>query len=178
MISEKIIKALNDQINLEMHSGYVYMAMSAQCSELNWDGFAKWFMIQYHEEMFHAMKIYNYLLDQGAKVDLKDLKAPDLPSNPSVLQLFEKALEHEKRVTQSIHNLMGLARVESDYATESLLTWYVKEQVEEEKNASDNIAHIKRIGDSSNGLYWLDKTLSKRSLTVGLNFSEWEEDTE
>lgn len=178
MISDKIAQALNDQVNLEMHSGYVYMAMSAKCSEENWEGFAKWFMIQYHEEMFHAMKIYNYILDQGASVALKDVKAAELTANPTVLQLFEKALEHEQRVTKSIHNLMGLARAENDYATEGLLSWYVEEQVEEEKNATENIAHLKRIGESTNGLYWLDKRLAKRSLGVNVNFSEWGEGEE
>lgn len=173
MLQEKMIQALNDQINMEMHSGYVYMALSARMSEDNWEGFAKWFLIQYHEEMYHAMMIYKYLLDQGAPIRLRAVEAASLPEKITVLDAFKKALEHEKRVTQSIHNLVRLAREINDYATEEFLQWYVKEQVEEEKNATENIAHIERIDGSMSGLYFLDKKLGKRELEAPSNFAEF-----
>ncbi len=173
MLDRRIIDALNAQINLEMHSGYVYMALSARMSEQNWDGFAKWFLIQYHEEMYHAMKIYKYLLDQGAPILLKPVEAAHLPEKISVLEAFKKSLEHEQRVTASIHSLVRLARELNDYATEQFLQWYVKEQVEEEKNATENIVHVERIQDSTSGLYFLDKKLGKRELEAPTNFAEF-----
>jgi ferritin len=173
MISDKMALALNEQINREMSSGYVYMALSAQMAQDNWNGFSKWFMVQYHEEMYHAMKIFKYLLDHGARVELRPIEAKALPEKLSVLHAFEKALEHEQMVTQSIHRLVKLARELDDYATEQFLQWYVKEQVEEEKNASENIAHLKRINDSVSGLYFLDKKLGKRELEAPANFAEF-----
>lgn len=170
MLSKKITEGLQAQINKEMGSAYIYLAISAQCSDMNWPGFARWFMVQYHEEMFHSMKLYNYLLDSGVKPELTALAAPRT-SFSSVKEMFETTYAHEQGVTKSIWNLMALAKEEKDYATEGLLTWYVKEQVEEEKNDTEILAWLERIGESAGGLFQLDHKLGKRGAGVPTDFT-------
>ena len=174
MISKKMEEALNLQINKEMYSAYLYMAMSAQCAEKALHGFAKWFMVQYHEEMFHAMKIYNYILDQGGSVKLQTIEAPKEKFS-SVKGMFEKTLEHEKTVTASIKSLVDLAKKEDDPATEIFLQWYVTEQVEEEKNAMDILQTFQILGkEEGPGLLQFDAALNGRKLSVPSDFSELE----
>jgi len=171
MLSKKMEEALNTQINKEMYSGYLYMAMSAQCTDLGLDGFASWFMIQYHEEMFHAMKIYQYIHDQGGTVTLKAIGDPN-GKYESVKDMFEKTLAHEKTVTKSINDLVELAKKENDLASETFLRWYVTEQVEEEKNPSDILLKLKYAGEGhSPGLLFLDAALRGRKLSVQSDFS-------
>jgi ferritin len=171
MLSKKMEDALNVQINKEMYSGYLYMSMSAQCTEMGLDGFAKWFMIQFHEEMYHAMKIYQYINDHGNKVSLKAIAAPTEKFD-NVKAMFEKTLEHEKTVTKSIHDLVELAKKEKDTASELFLGWYVTEQVEEEKNPSDILMKFKYVGKGDNpGLMFLDRGLGERGLGVPSDFS-------
>jgi ferritin len=170
MISEKMRKELNEQVNKEMYSGYLYMSMSAHCSDIGLDGFANWFMVQYHEEMFHAMKIYGYLQDQSAKVELKAIEKPK-QSWASAMDILKETLEHEKLVTASIHALVKLADDERDYATHTFLQWYVTEQVEEEKNASDIISRLELSGEGKGpGLFMIDKELAGRSVTIPTSF--------
>jgi ferritin len=172
MLPKKMEEALNTQINKEMYSGYLYMAMSAQCADMGLDGFAKWFMIQFHEEMFHAMKIYQYIQKRGGSVALKEIAAPPVKFG-SVKEMFEKTLEHEKTVTKSIYDLVELAKKENDPATETFLRWYVTEQVEEEKNPSDILLKFRFAGEGANpGLLFLDAALKGRKLSVPSNFSE------
>jgi ferritin len=170
VISDKLFDGLNAQVNKEMASAYIYMAMSAQCSDMNWPGAASWFMAQYHEEMFHAMKFYNYLLDQGRKPILKAIAAPQA-DYPSLKAMYEATYAHEQTVTASIRALMKQAKAEDDYATEGFLAWYVKEQVEEEKNDTEILAQLTKIGDSQNGLFMLDHQLGKRKATVPTDFN-------
>jgi ferritin len=171
MISEKMSKALNEQINKEMYSGYLYMSMSSFFSDKGLDGFATWFMVQYHEEMFHAMKIYQYLFDQGSKAVLASIDKPE-ESWDSPMAVLEETLAHEKKVTASIHNLVKLADSESDYATSTFLKWYVTEQVEEEKNANDMITRLEWAGGGKGpGLFMVDKELSARSVGVATDFT-------
>ncbi len=171
MLSKKMQSALNDQINKEMFSGYLYMAMSAQCADLGLEGFAKWFMVQYHEEMFHAMKIYKYIQDQGGTVDLKAVAAPK-GQYESVREMFDVTLAHEKTVTKSILDLVALAKTEKDAASEIFLAWYVTEQVEEEKSASDILLKFKYVGKGENpGFMFLDRALGERKLGVPSDFS-------
>ena len=170
MISDKIFDSLNTQVNKEMASAYIYLGMSAQCSDLNWPGFASWFMVQYHEEMFHAMRIYNYLLDQGRRPVLKTIAEP-AADYPTIKALFEKTYAHEQTVTASINNIMKLAKAENDFATEGFIAWYVKEQVEEEKNDTEILSQLERIGESQNGLFMLDHQLGKRAVTVPTDFN-------
>jgi len=163
MLSEKMEDALNEQINKEMYSAYLYMAMSAHSTHIGLDGFANWFMVQYQEEMTHAMKIYDYINEQGGKVKLKAIKEP--PSEfDSPLDMFEKTLEHEKFITKSINELMDLAIKENDHATQIFLHWFVTEQIEEEANDNEIIAKLKLVGDG-NGLFMLDKELAARVFT-------------
>jgi ferritin len=170
MISKKMEKAINGQITKEMYSAYLYMAMSAQCTHDGLSGFATWFMVQYHEEMFHAMKMFNYILDQGGKVTLATLDAPP-PVFKSVLDMFEKTLAHELTVTRSIHNLVDLAMGEKDHASTIFLQWYVTEQVEEEKNDNEILQKLRFTKSDPMAVYLLDKEIGTRALTVQVDFS-------
>jgi len=172
MITKKMEAALNEQINKEMYSAYLYMAMSADATEKGLDGFARWFMVQYHEEMFHAMKFYQYVADQDGKVVLKGIKEP--PATFSGIQeMFESTLEHEQFITKSINELVDLAIAEKDHATHNFLNWYVEEQVEEEKNDHDILAKLAMLSDSKKGpgIYMLDKEIGSRALTIPSDFS-------
>jgi ferritin len=162
-------EGINDQIRKEMESAYLYMAMSAQCADMNWPGFESWFMSQYHEEMFHAMKLYRYLQDQGRKPRLQAFSAPQT-EYPSLKAMFEKTYAHEQGVTASINALMKLARAESDFATEGFLAWYVKEQVEEEKNDIEILAQLAKVGESMNGIFQLDHRYGHRKTGVATDF--------
>ena len=164
MISKKMTDELNEQVNREMYSAYLYMAMSAHCGDIGLKGFANWFMVQYHEEMFHAMKIYEYIARQGERVTLKTIQEP--PAE------FEKTLAHEQFITKSINDLMETAIAEKDHATRIFLQWYVNEQVEEEENDNDIIAQLKLIGDNPQGLMMLDRELAQRVTTVPVDFSK------
>ena len=161
---------LQAQINKEMASAYIYLGMSAQCSEMNWPGFSKWFMVQYHEEMFHSMKIYNYLLEQGVRPTLGAIPAPKSEYS-GLKDMFEATYAHEQGVTKSIWNLMSLAKEDKDYATEGFLAWYVKEQVEEEANDQEILTWLGRIGESAGGLFQLDHKLGKRGVGVPTDFT-------
>ena len=174
MISEKMEKALNEQVNKEMYSAYLYMSMSAHSDAIGLKGFANWFMVQYHEEMMHAMKIYEYIQRQGGKVKIAAIEKP--PSEfESPLDMFEKTLVHEKFVTKSINDRVDLAIAEKDHATHIFLQWYVTEQIEEEENDNDIIAKLKLVGlgeGGKNGLFMIDKELGARVTTVLTDFSK------
>jgi ferritin len=171
MISKKMADRINEQINREMFSAYLYMSMSARMTEAGYRGVGKWLMVQYHEEMFHAMKFYGYLQDQGAAVDLKAIALPSFKET-GIKELFQHVLEHEKGVTKSIHEIMAQAVEEKDYATQSLAEWYVNEQVEEEKNDMDILQAIDLVGNSAQGLFLLNIELGKRDLGVASDFTK------
>jgi ferritin len=164
MLSEKMQDALNGQLNKEMYSAYLYMAMSAYSTYTGLKGFANWFMVQYQEEMLHAMKIYDYINDQGGQVKLMAIEQPATEFE-SPLGMFEKTLEHEKFITRSINELVDLAIAEKDHATNIFLQWYVTEQIEEEGNDNEIIAKLKLVGEDGNGLLMLDKELAMRVFT-------------
>lgn len=171
MISQSMQEALNKQINREMYSAYLYMAMSAYASEKGLKGFANWFMVQYHEEMLHAMKFYEYVLRQGKNVKLLSLQEP--PSEfESPLDMFEKTLAHEQFITKCINELVELAIKEKDHATQIFLQWYVTEQVEEEENDNDIIAQLRLLKESPQALMMLDRELAQRMTTVLTDFSK------
>ena len=161
MISENMIDALNGQINKEIYSAYLYMSMSAGSTYAGLNGFANWFMVQYQEEMTHAMKIYTYVNDQGAQVKLAAIAQPPIDFD-SALDMFEKTLGHEEFVTKSINELVDLAIKENDHATNIFLQWFVTEQIEEESNDNEIIAKLKLVGGEGNGLFMLDKELAQR----------------
>lgn len=167
MLSKKMEKALNEQINKEIYSAYLYMSMSAHSTDIGLSGFANWFMVQYHEEMEHAMKIYDYVNDQGGKVILMTIDQP--PSNfRDPMDMFKKTLKHEQFVTKSINDLVDLAIKEKDHATQIFLQWFVTEQIEEEGNDNDIIAKLELAGDKGNGLFMIDKELGTRVYTPPL----------
>jgi len=171
MISAKMADTINTQINNEMYSAYLYMSMSAHSSTVGLKGLATWFMVQYHEEMFHAMKMYNYVLDQGGEVHLLPIKEPP-KTFASALDMFEKTLDHEHFITKSINDIATLALKENDHATYTFIQWYVNEQVEEEKNDTEILQQLKRIGETGPGIFMLDGQLGARTLTVQSDFSQ------
>ncbi|SMC38100.1 ferritin [Desulfocicer vacuolatum DSM 3385] len=170
MLSKKMETALNDQVNKEMFSAYLYMSMSIHAGDMGLKGFSNWFMVQYHEEMSHAMKLYDYIHSRGGRVILKAIEAP-ASSFESAMDMFEKTLAHEEFITASINDLMETAMEEKDHATRIFLQWFVTEQVEEEENDHDIIDQLKLIGPSPQGLMMLDKELAQRKATVRLDFS-------
>lgn len=164
MLSEKMEAALNDQLNKEIYSAYLYLSMSAYSTSIGLKGFANWFMVQYQEEMTHAMKFYNYLNAQGGQVKLMAIEQPQTEFK-SPLDMFEKTLTHEQFVTKCINDLVDLAIAEKDHATNIFLQWYVTEQIEEEGNDNDILAKLKLVGEDGNGLFMLDKELTMRVFT-------------
>ncbi len=170
MISKKMAERINEQINREMFSGYLYLAMAARMQEAGYKGVGNWLTIQYHEEMFHAMRMYAYLQDQGAAVELKAIAKPEF-KDQTVKEVFEHALEHEKGVTKSIHEIMAQALEERDFATQSFIKWYVDEQVEEEKNATEILQTIDLVGNSAQGVFLLNVELGKRKLSAPSDFT-------
>lgn len=161
MLSERIQSALNDQINQELQSAYVYLAMSAESDRLGLPGFNNWFKMQYNEELAHADRFFNYVLERNGQVDLQPLTKPQI-GNETPLSLFEKAFAHEQHITSCIFKLKDLARAESDHATDVFLEWFVKEQVEEEANAQEVIDQLRLVDGSPNGLFMIDRELAAR----------------
>jgi ferritin len=171
MITAEMASALNEQINKEMYSAYLYMSMSAYSNKIGLKGFANWFMVQYHEEMFHAMKIYEYVQRQGEDVKLESLATPP-DTFESPLDMFTQTLAHEQYITQSINDLMDLAVTIKDHGTQIFLEWYVTEQIEEEENDNDILLQLNLVGDNPHGLLMLDRELAARITTVPTDFSK------
>lgn len=161
MLTTPVLTALNDQINHEMYSAYLYLAMSAHFELANLTGFAHWTRVQAQEELSHAMKFFDYIVDQDGHVTLKVLEQPPAQFG-SPLSIFQAILEHEKKVTGLIHALYDTAAKENDYATQSVLQWFVNEQVEEEKNANQIVEELKLVGDSGASLFLVDRQLAAR----------------
>ena len=157
-----IQEAINEQIRAELHSAYTYLAMSAHFSEQNFDGFAHWMKHQAQEELEHAMRLYGYMLERGAHVELRTVEAP--PSSfGTPLEIYETALEHERMITGMIHAIYDLAREKKDYATEMHLQWFVTEQVEEEDNAGSAVEQLKMAGSNTSALLMLDHRFGQRT---------------
>ncbi len=161
MLNHKLQTALNEQIKNELYSAYIYLSMSAYFESVNLPGFANWMRKQSQEEVNHAMKIFDFIHERGGRVELQAIDQPPV-SFESPLKVFEMALEHEKKVTAMIHDLYKLAEEEKDYPTQVMLHWFIDEQVEEEKSASDVVEQLKRIGDDGVGLLLLDQKLGDR----------------
>lgn len=164
MLTKKLEKAINEQINKELYSAYFYLGMSAYFTSKDLDGFANFFYVQYQEETFHAMKMYNYVLERGGEIKLTAIAEPPQEFK-SPLDVFEQTYEHEKLVTKSIHNLMDVALSENDHATVSFLKWYVDEQVEEEATVNRLVNRMRLVGDNVGGLFIMDSELKARVFT-------------
>ncbi len=164
MLSKKMEKALNDQIQAEIYSAYLYLSMEAYFQSINLTGFASWMRVQYQEEMAHAMKFYGYINERGGRVILQAIESP--PSDwESPLAVFEATLEHEQKVTARINDLVDVAIAERDHATNNFLQWFVAEQVEEEDSANGVVEQIKLLGDAQGGIFMLDRELGQRTFT-------------
>jgi ferritin len=161
MIPKTIQDAINEQINKELYSSYLYLSMAAYFESKNLPGFAKWMRVQADEETKHGMKFYQHLVDRGGRVLLKGIAAPgtDWKSN---LDVFKEARSHEAAVTASINNLYELALKEKDYPAQVLLQWYITEQVEEEKNAAEIVQQLELIDAHGTAVLMLDHQLGKR----------------
>ncbi len=162
MLSKAVLDAINDQIRIEFSSAYAYLAMSAHCQSENLPGFAKWLRIQWEEELGHAMKFINYVHERNGSVTLQAIEKP-AGKWKSPAEVFEHVLSHEQKVTASIHRLFEVASKEKDYATQVLLQWFIKEQVEEEKTATEIVELMKMAGTSGPSLLMLDHQLGSRT---------------
>ena len=165
MISEKLEKAFNDQINKELYSEYLYLSMQAYFERLNLKGFVNWMNVQVQEEHAHAMGMFNYVHERGGKVELEAIDKPQVEWN-SPLHVFEEVLKHEEFVTSRINALMDVAEEVKDCAPLSFLDWYLKEQVEEESNVGGVLATLKLIKDDAKALLMLDKELAARTFVA------------
>jgi ferritin len=161
MLSKSVYEAMNAQVTHEMYSAYFYLSMAAYFEAENLPGFAKWMRIQFGEEQSHAMKFFQFILDRGGKVALKAIEQPKVEF-ASALQAFELTLEHEQKVTALINTIYAVAVKENDVASQVFLHWFINEQVEEEKNATQIVEMLKKIGSSVGSLYQLDHQVGKR----------------
>ncbi len=161
MLSKTMQDAINEQIKNELYSAYLYLSMSAHFDEKNLPGFAKWLRVQFEEEQGHALKFYDYIIERGGRVALQAIPQP--PSEwASDLAAFQQVLQHEQHVTALIHKLYETALAEKDYAAQFMLQWFINEQVEEEKNASEIVAQLELIEARGTAVLMLDHRLGKR----------------
>jgi Ferritin-like protein len=164
MLSKKLETALNAQVNAEFWSAYLYLSIASYFESKGFAGMANWMRVQFKEEQDHALKFYDFVISRGGKITLNPIEAvPTTWTNP--LEVFTETLAHEQKVTELINSLYALATKENDYATQSMLHWFIDEQVEEEKNAQNIIDSLKMIGDDGLGVYQLDKELATRVYT-------------
>jgi len=161
MLSKKLEEAINEQINKELYSGYLYLSMSAYCEAENLPGAANWMRIQAQEELGHAMRLFDHVNARGGRVVLDAIEMPP-PVWKSPLGMFGEVLEHERKVTGLINRLYEVALSENDYATQIELQWFITEQVEEEESAGQVVEQLRRVGDQPMGLLMLDGQLGQR----------------
>ncbi len=161
MLSKNLHDAINAQINAELWSAYLYLAMSMDAEAKGYKGVANWFHIQFQEEQAHARIFMNYLNSRDAKVELKPID--EVPTEwDSVLAMYKQTLEHEKKVTSLINNLAAIANEDRDFASINRLVWFIDEQVEEEESAREMIQNVEAVEGNKYGMYMLDKELAAR----------------
>ena len=166
MIGEKIRDAMNDQIKHELESFYIYMSMVAYLHNRGLDGMAHWMRCQAHEEMIHAMKFFDHIIDRGGVVTLLDVKQIKTTWKEP-LEAWQDAYEHEKFITGKINNLIKISREENDYTSEPLLSWFLNEQIEEEKNTEKVSRELAMVNGSQEGVLMLDRELAARVFPAG-----------
>ncbi len=164
-MDKKLEQAFCEQINKELYSAYLYLAMQAYFKEENLEGFANWMYVQVQEELSHAMGLYNYVFERGGSVELMSIDKPELKFS-NAIEVFEKVLEHEKYVTSLINDLTQVAEDVKDRAAISLLGWYIKEQVEEEANVSNVLGNLKLAQNDPRALLLLDRELAARTFVA------------
>lgn len=162
MLKDSIQNALNDQIQAEFHSAYLYLSMAAWCESRNFEGFGHWMRMQAQEEMFHAMKVYDYVHMTGGRVKLQAVQQPEVDWD-GALDLFRASLKHEQYMTGRINDLLGLAMKQNDHATANMLQWFISEQVEEEATVDSICGKLEMMGDSMHAIYMLDRELAGRA---------------
>jgi ferritin len=160
-LNPKLTKLLNEQINNEMSSSYVYLAMAAWFEQTPYSGFARWMFTQSREETMHALKFYQYLVDRDAKVELQPIAKPKMDFK-SPLDVFQHSLKQEQRVTQQINDLFEVAEQVKDHASKNLLLWFLNEQMEEEKTVGDMLNRLKLAGNDTASLLVLDREAASR----------------
>ena len=163
-MDEKMVEALNSQLNAEMYSAYLYLSMGTYFEDLDLSGFANWMRVQAQEEMTHAMKIHDFIIQRGDRVTLTRIEAPPTEWE-SPVNAFEHVYEHEQKVTGLINQLVNLALSLGDHATNNFLQWFVAEQVEEEESSSGVLKKVKMANDSLSALLMLDNELAQRIFT-------------
>ena len=161
MISNKLQTAIDEQINAEIWSAYLYLSMSAYFERQNLKGFANWMKVQWQEEITHSVKFFDYVHSRGGQVALKPIAAVETDWK-NAIEVFEHTLEHEQYVTGLINNLANIAVEEKDHATNTMLQWFIAEQVEEEGNVEQILVQLKMIGDNGYGMLMLDRELATR----------------
>lgn len=168
MIKERVLNALNDQINAEQYSALLYLSMSAWFEDKGLPGFANWMYVQYQEELTHADKIFKFVVERNGKVELKAIEQVPVEFD-NIVAIVEKTLAHEQHVTELINNIVDISTEERDHATQSFLQWFVDEQVEEEANVTEILDSLRLIeGEAKgNGLFMLDRELRLRTVASG-----------
>mgnify|MGYP006284614143 CR=1 FL=1 len=161
MLSDKMSEELNKQINEELYSAYLYQAMAAYADSEGYKGTSVWLDNQAQEEMIHARKFYDYILERGGNIKLHSIEGPPA-EHGKMKDIFQAALKHEQHITGRINHLVSLAREEKDYASDNFLQWFVAEQVEEESSVGDILDKLELIGDHPGGLFQLDRELGTR----------------
>lgn len=161
MIKKEVLDALNEQINAESYSAYMYLSMAAYFEEIGLSGFANWMKVQYQEEAAHALKFFNYVTERNGKVVLKAIDQVPVDFD-GIVDVYEKTLAHEINVTNLINNLMNVAVAANDHATQSFLKWFIDEQVEEEANVEKVLANLRLINGQGNGIFMMDREMSQR----------------
>ncbi|MEG0307690.1 MAG: ferritin [Clostridium sp.] len=164
MLSENLLKNLNDQVNFEFYSAYTYLAMASYAESVDLSGFANFLKVQAQEELFHAMKFYDYIFQKNGVVELETIEKPEA-TYESITDVFEKGYNHEQIVTSRIYKLADIASDEKEHSTISLLKWFIDEQVEEENNFNSLLKKVRRVENNSAALYMLDEELSTRVFT-------------
>lgn len=162
MLGKAMQDAINEQINKELYSAYLYLSMAAYAESENLSGVAHWMRMQYQEEVMHALKFFDYVNERGGRVVLAAIDQPQVEFE-SPVDVFNITLEHERKVTGLINNLYALAVKENDYASQMMLQWFITEQVEEEANAGQILDTLKMVGDNSQALLMLDRELAQRA---------------
>lgn len=164
-MKKKMEKAFNKQVNAELYSSYLYLAMESYFQSISLTGFAKWMRGQVQEEMFHGIKIYDYVHERGGRAQFDAIEKP-VTQWDSALAAFEHILAHEKKVTALINDLIDVAIEARDHAAKAFLDWFIIEQVEEEATVGEIVDRLRLIGDDTSGLFYLDAELAKRVFTM------------
>ncbi len=165
MIKEELLKAMNDQLNAELYSSYLYLSMEAYFESEGLKGFANWMHVQVQEEMMHAAKFFDYINERGGRVVLESIDKPPVEWDGPVA-VFEHTLKHEQMVTERINKLVDLATDLNDHAAVNFLQWFVAEQVEEESSVGDILRQVRMVDGNPAGLFMLDKEMATRTFTM------------